>query len=732
MIEPALQPRGVRGVASKLHDYHLQRLAIVYVRQSHPQQVVEHVESTARQYALVDRAIALGWSRERVVIIDEDQGQSGQSMVTRLGFQRLLAEVSLDHIGLILGLEMSRLARSNKDWHQLLELCAIFRTLLADADGLYDPTDYNDRLLLGLRGMMSEAELYLMKGRMLEGMRNKARRGELLNHPPMGYVRGPDGDYQLDPDEQAQRVIRLIFDTFEAQGSLHGLLHYLVAHDIRVPIRPHGGPNRGQLVWRRPTRMTLQNMLHHPIYAGAYRWGHRKIDPRKQQPGRRSTGRTLNVPEACDVLIPDRFPAYISWERFAAIQQRLADNRAIAEALGAPREGPSLLAGLLVCRRCGRRLMAAYGGKANHLRYTCMRATIDYGAPGCLSLAGAFLERFVATQIIQVLQPASLELSVAAEQALRGERERLEVHWHQRLERARYNAQRAARQYEAVEPENRLVARELERRWEEALGHEQHLQEEYARFRRERPPELTAREREAILRLAQDVPALWHAAETTPQDRQEIVRLLVDRVAVDVHDDSEQVDVTIQWAGGVISAHRLRRPVARYDQLSNVTTLLARLDGLRQAGHSFAQIAEHLNRDGFYPPKRTDRFSGSVVARLLSLRGLHGPRPRTMVDTTILQPYEYWLTDFARTMNMPIATVHKWQRLGWVHSRKVAVAAGRWAIWADDNELARLRRLRAYKRQWPEPRFPAALTTPTPRDDARRTTAPSGTAVQRA
>jgi DNA invertase Pin-like site-specific DNA recombinase len=223
MTEPTLQSRGVRGVVSKLHDYHLQRLAIVYVRQSHPQQVVEHVESTARQYALVDRAVALGWSRDRVVVIDADQGQSGQSMVTRLGFQRVLAGVSLDHVGLIPGPEMSRLARSNKDWHQLLELCAIFRTLLADADGLYDPTDYNDRLLLGLRGMMSEAELYLMKGRMLEGMRNKARRGALLNHPPMGYVRGPDGDYQLDPDEQAQRVVRLIFDVFEPQGSRHGL-----------------------------------------------------------------------------------------------------------------------------------------------------------------------------------------------------------------------------------------------------------------------------------------------------------------------------------------------------------------------------------------------------------------------------------------------------------------------------------------------------------------------------
>jgi hypothetical protein len=611
---------------------------------------------------------------------------------------------------------MSRLARSNKDWHQLLELCAIFRTLLADADGLYDPTDYNDRILLGLRGMMSEAELYLMKGRMLEGLRNKARRGALLNHPPMGYVRGPDGDYQLDPDEQAQRVVRLIFDVFEQQGSLHGLLRYLVAHDIRMPIRPHAGLNRGQLVWRRPTRMTLQNMLHHPIYAGAYRWGHRKIDPRKQQPGRRSTGRTINVPEACDVLLPNRFPAYISWARFAAIQQRLADNRAIADALGAPREGPSLLVGLLVCGRCGRRLMAAYGGKAHHLRYTCMRATIDDGAPGCLSLAGAFLERFVADQVMQVLQPASLELSMAAEQALRAEREQLEAHWHQRLERAHYHAQRAARQYEAVEPENRLVARELERQWEEALRHEQLLQEEYARFRRERPLELTAPEREAILRLAQDVPAVWQAPATTAQDRQEIVRLLVERVTVNVHEDSEQVEVTLQWAGGVTSAHHLRRPVARYDQLSTYPDLLAHSDGLRQTGHSFAQIAAHLHRAGFAPPKRTERFTGETVARLLRRQGLHGPRPRAMDQASVLSPHEYWLADLAREVPMPIATLHKWQRLGWVHSRKVTVASGRWALWADADELARLRQLRAYQRKWPEPRYPQALTTPKRRD----------------
>ena len=307
-------------------------------------------------------------------------------------------------------------------------------------------------------------------------------------------------------------------------------------------------------------------------------------------------------------------------------------------------------------------------------------------------------------------------MSIAAEHALRTERAQLEAHWQQRLERAHYGAARAARQYSAVEPENRLVARELERQWEEALRHEQHEQEAYARFRREQPTELTAREREAILRLAQDMPRLWAAPETAPQDRQEIVRLLLEKVTVDVQGDSEQVDVMLHWAGGVKSQHRVLRPVARYEQRSTYPRVLARIDTLRRAGVSFEQIAEHLNREGFSPPKRTDRFNGGMVARLLSRCGLHGPRPRAMGDGSVLKPHEYWLTDIARTLNMPIATGHKWQRLGWMHSRKVAVASGRLVIWADDDELERLRQLRAYQRKWPEPRYPQALTRPKERD----------------
>src|SRR5437764_12317481 len=283
---PVAVPAHLRAArAAKVRDHHLDRKAIVYVRQSSPQQVAEHKESTARQYALADVAVALGWPRDRVEIIDADQGRRGQTAAGRLGFQYILAALGLDHVGIVLGLEASRLARSDPDWAPLVRLCGVLRALLCDYDGLYDPTDVNDRLILGLKGIMSEAELHFLRGRMNEGRLNKARRGELFNHAPIGYVRVPGG-LALDPDEQAQSVVRLIFDQFDRQGSLHGLLRYLVHHGIRLPVRPHFGPNRGQLGWRRPCRETLQNLLHHPIYAGAYRHGCRPTDPRKKQPGR--------------------------------------------------------------------------------------------------------------------------------------------------------------------------------------------------------------------------------------------------------------------------------------------------------------------------------------------------------------------------------------------------------------------------------------------------------------
>jgi DNA invertase Pin-like site-specific DNA recombinase len=713
---PALEARSDMGMAlsfPKIRPWHLQRKAIVYIRQSTPQQVLDHRESADRQYGLVHRAAALGWPRDCVEVVDEDQGRSGQTVEGRLGFQYLLAEIGLDHVGVIFGLEMSRLARSNKDWHQLLELCAIFRTLLADADGLYDPTDYNDRLLLGLKGTMSEAELHVLRSRMYQGLLNKARRGEVFNHPPAGYVKLPSGAFALDPDEQVQGVIRLLFEQFERQGSINGLLHYLVRHNIRMPIRPHHGPNHGQLEWRRPNRVTLQYLLHHPIYAGYYRWGHRACDPRRKVGGRPGTGRTVRPPAECLVLLEGRCPAYITAERFWANQQRLQANRAAS--LKGVRHGPSLLGGLLVCARCGRHLLVGYTNAGRGLRYSCVRGRVDYGEPLCQSLSGQRLDALVSAEVLSVLQPAALELHLAAAADVAQERRRLHQHWQQQLERARYEAERVARQYQAVEPENRLVARELERRWEEALAEQGRLTEEYERFCRSQPATLSAAEQEQIRSLARDIPQLWHADTTTVAERQRLIRFLIEQIEVGVQGETDQVEVAIHWAGGFVSRHTLTRAVQRYEQLADYTRLRERIGELRAAGKSMAAVARCLNQEGFRPPKRAPRFTSGMVAGFLAKGGRSGPRPVALSATGLLQRGEWLLTDLARHLGMPSATLHRWRQVGWVQARKLAVPGGHWALWADAAELERLARLRGHHRARRDLPIPTELTTPTAR-----------------
>jgi DNA invertase Pin-like site-specific DNA recombinase len=673
----------------KLKPWHLERRAIVYVRQSTPQQVTDHQESTARQYALADRAVELGWARERVLVIDDDLGKSGQSIEGRPGFQRLLAEVALDHVGLILGLEMSRLARSNRDWHQLLELCARFRVLLADVDAIYDPADHNDRLLLGLHGMMSEAELHILKERMYQGKLNKARRGELLGTPPIGYVRAPSGEWLIDPDEQVQLTVRLIFDQFDREATLHGLLRYLVHHGVRIPVRPNHGPNRGELEWRRPNRATLSNLLHHPTYAGAYRFGHRPVDPRRKRPGRPNTGKLIRRPDECAVLIRDRLPAYITWDRFGANQERLEANRARHDRPGAPRRGPSLLAGLLRCGRCGQRMCVRYSGAENRHSYNCSRGGSSYGEPLCQSLSGPALDELVADRILAAVEPAALEASLAAVAEVERERAELLRHWQLRRERARYEAERASRQYQACEPENRLVARELERRWEEALKQQRQLENDFARWQRTAPGRLTPEDERSIRALARDLPTVWQAATTTSAERQRIARLLIEEVSVAVDKASERVDVEIRWVGGPVESHTLSRPVKRYELQADYPRLVERLRAWGAEGLSAATMAERLNAEGFRPPKRADRFSAAMVRRLLWHLDLARREPHGSLAG--LGRDEYRPGSLARRLGVTRDTVRRWLRAGWLTTWRDA--EGHHVIWADASELRRLREL---------------------------------------
>jgi DNA invertase Pin-like site-specific DNA recombinase len=710
---PADPPPAIPLSASaKVKPHHLSRLAVVYVRQSSPGQVLHNRESTARQYAFRQRAIQLGWPPDRILILDDDQATSATTAEARHDFQALLGLVAQDKVGIILGVETSRLSRCGKDWHQLLEVCAIFQSLLADHDGVYDLAEYNDRLVLGIKGTINEAELHIMRGRLYDAMLQKARRGEAFGHPPIGYVKCPEGGFALEPDEQAQGVVRLLFEQFDRQGTASGLLRYLVQHNIRIPVRPHAGAQRGQLQWHRPNRVTLLSLLKHPLYAGYYRWGHRAIDSRKKKPGHRQSGRTLRPPRECLVLLPGRCPAYISEERYWANQERLEANRAQAASRGAARQGPSLLGGLLVCARCGYRLMVNYNNAANGLRYACGRAHNAYGGPQCQSLSGAQIDAFVAGLVLDVLRPAALELHLAAAGDIEQQRQGLHQQWQRRLERACYDAERAARQYHQVEPENRLVARELERRWETALQEEQKLREEYDRFCATQPRRLSAQEQEQIRGLAQDIAQLWEAPSTTAQDRKCVVRILIERVVVAVQGQSEQVELAIHWAGGFVSQHQVVRGVQRYEQLADYPRLLARIEELRQQGKSLAEVATCLNAEGFRPPKRVERFTGGMVGGFLARFCQNESSHKADKVKGELRKGEWLLGDLARHLGMPQTTLHRWRRAGWLQARQLPVAGGLWAVLAGGKEGRRLAQLRHHQCKHPGQPPPASLTTP--------------------
>src|SRR6266508_3351314 len=660
-------------LGSKVCDRHLERLAVVYVRQSTRQQVIDHGESTRLQYGLVERAVGLGWAASRVVVIDEDLGKSGSSAIGRVGFQRLVTEITMGHVGLVLGIEMSRLARSGKDWYQLLELCSLAGALLADSDGVYDPTQYNDRLLLGLKGTMSEAELHLLKQRMLAGKQAKARRGELAIPLPTGYVRRPSGEAVLDPDEQAQTVVRLIFAKFAELGTLHAVLRWLVDHDVWLGIRLHAGPDKGELVWRRPNRMTLQNILHSPVYAGIYAYGRRR-----------------------------------------------AANAARAETPGVVRAGSALLSGLARCGRCGKRMTVRYHarGQATVPEYVCARQLTDYGAgQRCQALAGACVDALVTQQVLAALAPAAIEVSLQAAQQVTAERAELERLWAQRLERAAISADRARRCYRLAEPEHRLVVRQLEADWEAALAAQQHLREDYDRFTRTRPQPLTAAQQQAITDLAGDIPGLWVAPTTTDADRKQLIRALVDQVTITVLGRSERVAVEIGWAGGHTTHAETVRPVARLAQLSSYPQLCDRVRQLAKQGHRAKAIANRLHAEGFRPAKGHQRIGVSAITQLLRDLGCPSPLTRTPIAPPPGEepgPNEWWLDDLAAELGMPPITLHSWIRRGWVHARQESRRPHRWILHADPHQLVELRQRRTRPPGWYTRR---RWTDPTPPDD---------------
>jgi DNA invertase Pin-like site-specific DNA recombinase len=599
----------------KLTPRHLERRAYVYIRQSTPQQVQQHRASQAAQYALVDRAVALGWRRERVHVIDADLGQSGQDG-QRPGFQELVAAVSLRQVGLILAYEASRLARNNADWYTLLDLAALTGALIADTEGVYDPGTYNDRLLLGLRGMLSEAELHLLRLRLDAGRLRHVEAGTYRQHLPTGLVRLEDRRVVKDPDLQIQRTLELVFARFAALGSAQKVMRSLRDDGILLPRRQRGGSYHGQVLWRKPSAAALSEILRNPAYAGAFTYGRKGPHPDRRPGQARATTRPL---EEWTTIQQGVYPAYISWEQYMANRARLADNASTfaRRARAAPRDGVALLAGLVVCGRCGYQMHVVYKPRQ---RYACVALAAAYGAATCLHIDGARLDAAVVEAFFAALAPAELDLLEEVLAAQRADQARLAQHYTDQVSRAEYEARLAERQYRAVDPDNRLVAAELERRWEVALRAVVEAREAAARFAAQPPqptldPILAAQLRD----LGRRLPELWASGRLTPAQQKEMLRSLIRRVIV-TRPVPDTLEAKVVWVSGATTLLTLHPPIQHTEEVSGYEDVVAQVLALGAAGYQDPEIARRLTAEG-YRSARQSRVSADLVAHIRHARG---------------------------------------------------------------------------------------------------------------
>jgi DNA invertase Pin-like site-specific DNA recombinase/DNA-binding XRE family transcriptional regulator len=659
--------------------HHRSRLALIYIRQSSPHQVLHHRESQLRQRCFQQRAADLGWPTERIRVIDEDLGQSATNRhQDRTGFQNMMAEAAIGHVGIILALELSRLSRSNQDWYHLLDICAVTGTLLADEEGLYDPRAYNDRLLLGLKGTMSEAEIHIMKQRLVEAMRSKAKRGEFCFRLPPGYEWDEAGRMVKTPDEQVRSAIELMFARFEQWGTIHRVQSSMAEDGLQVPIV--SGPGQ-RLRWGRPDYAHLRRILTHPIYAGAYCYGRRQVEQfldSDQRPMKRIREQRR---QQWHVLIRDHHEAYLSWERFERIQSQIQSNRRNPSGPGAPREGRSLLQGLILCGQCGRRMRVLYNSRSAQIRYCCVRP--QAGLPVCQDFGGRRLERGVEELVLEALQPVGMEamIEAAADHTRACEAER--AHWRQRVERARYEVDLARRQYEAVDPANRLVGRELERRFDKALHELEDIELKTQTQMETMNRPLTEEEQQTLNSYAEQLPQLWHAPTTQAQERKRIVRCLIETVIVTAPKDAPHIKAEVHWIGGqttTIEVRRGRKGVNRYVADPELVELIRQM----AAEFSDAQMARILNRKGL----RTAKGLVFTAYRVSNLRHSYDIESGTAGQKRRSEDI-YTAEEAAGLLGVNRITVTRWVEVGLLRGSQMTPGAP-WRVRVTEEDRRRL------------------------------------------
>jgi DNA invertase Pin-like site-specific DNA recombinase len=645
----------------KITTGHLSRLAYLYVRQSTLRQVFENTESTKRQYALRDRAVALGWPLDRIVVIDSDLGQSGASAADREGFQRLVTEVSLGRVGIVLGLEVSRLARNNTDWHRLLELCALSDTLILDEDGLYDPAHFNDRLLLGLKGTMSEAELHVLKARLRGGILSRARRGELKQIVPVGFVHDAQDRVILDPDLQVQGAVRLFFETFRRTGSCLAVVKEFHAKELLFPRYLRSGAHKGELVWAELLHCRARQVIHNPRYAGAFVFGRTK---HRRLPSGKYSSR--EVPSEEWILLRDMHPGYITWEEYLSNIERVKGN-ALAWSTerhkGPAREGTALLQGLVICGICGDRMSVRYHSHHNQEvpNYWCGRRPLQRGeASHCQTIHGGALDAAISDIVIEAMSPLAIEVALGVQQELVIRREEADRQRRQHVERAKYEAELAQRRFMKVDPDNRLVADALEADWNMKLRALTAAQEAYEKASEADVGAVTDMERGELMALATDFPRLWRDPRTQMKDKKRMLRLLIEDVTLNKGDT---LHVDIRFLGGATRSLDLPLPKSCVELRTTDAAVVEEIDRLIDT-YTDKEIADLLNERGV----RTVVTSPWTPARICRLRHIyHLTDRRTRLRAQgLLTPAEV-----AARYDVVVHTVHMWRRRGLLRAHPV-------------------------------------------------------------
>ena len=653
----------------------------------------EHTASTARQYDLAQRARELGWPREHITIIDQDQGHSGASPAGRDGFQALLVEVGLGRAGAVLSLEGSRLARSSSAWYRLREICALPDTLVIDEEGVYDPGQYNDRLLLGFKGTMSEAELHWLRSRLLGGKLEKAQHGALRFRPPAGFVCDPAGQVVRDPDEEVQPAVRLLFPLFAQSESALAVVKHCAVHHLRFPVRGWGKRQGIELRWAPLTHTRVLEVLHNPAYAGTYGYGRTQTRTRRL-PGEapRGKGRTRRVPrQDGPMVLHDHHPAYLTWAQFLRPQQQLDDNRTLRpeERPGAVREGAALLQGLVLGGQCGRRMRVRYLEDGRTPSYDCNALHVRQAGRTCQSLRGDGVDAAVARGFLDAMQPAQLALSLATLEQVEAQARQIERQWHLRLERAQYEADLARRRFLAVEPEYRLVARTLERDWNEKLAALAALEREYAAM-----PPLTARlvrpeERQRILALAQDVPAVWAAATTSHTERKQLLRCLMKDVPLTKR--TTTIAVAIRWQTEAGTLLELPRPARSCDRRRTPHAVVARIRTLAPH-HTDHQIATVLKQEGLTPGLGGTCTASKVAwSRYVSAMPAGCPEAPGVCPDGQRGDGRYAARTAAQLRNVDVSTLADWGRAGQLEYVQHTPHSPRW-ITLTPERIAALRK----------------------------------------